>query len=498
MKKLAFFALVVGLVFFGCDTGNGTNEFVASTNETISNDVATLGLIGTSVASSNPSVATAEITASAKIKITSVSEGSAVITVSDALSHSATINISVAKTGSITIGAVVKYVAGTTGGNDNGTDNNNGNDNGTTGGNSNGTDNNSGNDNGTTGGNNNGNDNGTTGGNNNGNGNGDEFVASTNETISNDAATLGLTGTSVASSNSGVATAEITTSAKIKITSVSEGSAVITVSDASSHSATINISVAKTGSITIGAVVKYTAGNGENAQLPEPVGTNELNGKTYDNGFYIISFVADNTYTLDARWEELERYETGFYSWNMSQKTVLLTPDKIDRGFGLQNRSELRASLIEYYSDEGSGDLQLSPGTTLEQYIDMWIERDFALVAYTYEIEDSEITCFSIKITLPDNGTTIAGCAYTQKIVTELFDVHYLLSTTFDDALTTLTTAYGQPEPRDRAWEWYRKCDSILTESADYVILEFTTYNDMRLTKRESGGEPTTKGWILP
>jgi hypothetical protein len=120
MKKRAFFVLVAGLVFFGCDTGNDTNDFIASTNETISNDVTTLGLTGTSVSSDKPNVATAEITTSAKIKITSVSEGSAVITVSDASSHNATINISVAKTGSITIGTIAKYAAGngTTGGND--------------------------------------------------------------------------------------------------------------------------------------------------------------------------------------------------------------------------------------------------------------------------------------------------------------------------------------------------------------------------------------------
>jgi hypothetical protein len=110
MKKFALIAFVIGLVFFGCDTGNGSNEneFVASTDETVSNNMATLGLIGTSVSSSNSNVATAEITASAKIKITSVSEGTAVLTVSDS-SHKATIAVTVSKTGTITIGTIIKY-----------------------------------------------------------------------------------------------------------------------------------------------------------------------------------------------------------------------------------------------------------------------------------------------------------------------------------------------------------------------------------------------------
>jgi len=109
MKRIALIALVVGFVFFGCDADNTDgDEFTASTNETVLNDVATLGLIGTSVSSSNTSVTTAEIV-SAKIKITSVSEGTAVLTVSDASNHNATINVTVAKTGSITIGTIVKY-----------------------------------------------------------------------------------------------------------------------------------------------------------------------------------------------------------------------------------------------------------------------------------------------------------------------------------------------------------------------------------------------------
>jgi len=112
MKKNAIFGLLVFLLafgFIGCDNGNeNANEvFTSSTNETILNDINSLGLVGTSVSSSDVNIATAAIS-SVKIKITSVGEGSAVITVSES-SKNAAINITVSKTGSITIGTIIKY-----------------------------------------------------------------------------------------------------------------------------------------------------------------------------------------------------------------------------------------------------------------------------------------------------------------------------------------------------------------------------------------------------
>ena len=112
MKKNAFFGLLVILLafgFIGCDTNNGNDEeFVSSTNETISNDISSLGLIGTSAISSNENVATVVIS-SGKIKITSVGNGSAVITVSENIKN-ATIDITVSNTGSIKIGTITKYI----------------------------------------------------------------------------------------------------------------------------------------------------------------------------------------------------------------------------------------------------------------------------------------------------------------------------------------------------------------------------------------------------
>jgi len=246
MKRIALIALVVGFVFFSCDAENSTNgdEFTVSTNDSVSNDVATLGLVGTAVSSSNANVATVEIV-SGKIKITSVSEGSAVITVS-ASGNNAIINITVSKTGSITIGTIVKYASPSQ--------------------------------------------------------NGDEFTVSTNDSISNDVATLGLVGTAVSSSNTNIATVEIA-SGKIKITSVSEGSAVITVS-ASGNNAIINITVSKTGSITIGTIVKYASTtwvfkvetNGNSTYPAFPLSSVLSNGALKSNTTYIVN-ISGNTDT---------------------------------------------------------------------------------------------------------------------------------------------------------------------------------------------------------
>ena len=112
MKKTVFFGLlVIGLAFgfIGCDENNGGDEFISSTNDSTSNDVSTLGLIGTSVLSSNVNVVIVESPPAAKIKIISISEGSATIIVSEG-SNNATINVTVSKTGSIAIGTIVKYV----------------------------------------------------------------------------------------------------------------------------------------------------------------------------------------------------------------------------------------------------------------------------------------------------------------------------------------------------------------------------------------------------
>ena len=79
--------------------------------------------------------------------------------------------------------------------------------------------------------------------------------ASHTSNVTNDDATLGLTGTSVSSSDVAVATASIS-GGNVVITSVSAGTATITVTDASSHEATIAATVNATGAITT-SVTKY-------------------------------------------------------------------------------------------------------------------------------------------------------------------------------------------------------------------------------------------------
>jgi hypothetical protein len=113
MKGTLVFAfgvlLIFGLVFSACDTGtngSGGGGFVSQTY-TVKNDTATLGLVGTTAASNNSAIATAQIK-SGGIEITSKAEGSATITVS-ASSNVAGISISVSNTGSISVGTISKY-----------------------------------------------------------------------------------------------------------------------------------------------------------------------------------------------------------------------------------------------------------------------------------------------------------------------------------------------------------------------------------------------------
>jgi hypothetical protein len=97
------------------------------------------------------------------------------------------------------------------------------------------------------------------------------FVSSTDNAVSNDVSTLGIIGTVVSSSNTGVATVAIV-SGKISITSVSQGSAVISVKNASDHTATINVTVSGTGSIAIGTITKWTSNGNNEITLGELAG----------------------------------------------------------------------------------------------------------------------------------------------------------------------------------------------------------------------------------
>lgn len=82
------------------------------------------------------------------------------------------------------------------------------------------------------------------------------FTQTTDSTTKNDEATLGLVGTSAASSDEGIATAVIA-DGKIAITSVGAGTVTITVTDGI-HEATIAVIIEDEGAISIEAITKYT------------------------------------------------------------------------------------------------------------------------------------------------------------------------------------------------------------------------------------------------
>jgi formylglycine-generating enzyme required for sulfatase activity len=109
LGKKAFLLLAfAALLFTACENPGGGGGFTPQTNTSTANDAATLGFVGTSVTSSDTSIATVKIEGG-NIVITSVAEGSAVITVS-ADGMPATIPVTVADDGGITIGTITKGV----------------------------------------------------------------------------------------------------------------------------------------------------------------------------------------------------------------------------------------------------------------------------------------------------------------------------------------------------------------------------------------------------
>jgi len=194
-------------------------KYAAVTNNAITNDVATLGLVGITATSDTPGVAKVRIMDS-KIAITSVGAGTAVITVTDASAHTATIAVTVVANGAISIETITKYAASAP-----------------------------------------------------------TFAATTDSSTANTTGTLGLIGTGTpTSSASGVATATIT-GGNIVITSVSTGTATITVKDSSFNAATIAVTVSATGSISIGTITKYAAS--ATATISDLVGKAGDSGATF-------------------------------------------------------------------------------------------------------------------------------------------------------------------------------------------------------------------------
>lgn len=102
--------------------------------------------------------------------------------------------------------------------------------------------------------------------------------ASHTSNVTNDDATLGLTGTSVSSSDVAVATASIS-GGNVVITSVSAGTTTITVTDASSHEATIAATVNATGAITTN-VTKYVPAGGATTYTLEASNFDTITTKT--------------------------------------------------------------------------------------------------------------------------------------------------------------------------------------------------------------------------
>jgi hypothetical protein len=106
------FAALFSLAFTGCPSATDPTPspvFEEKIDDTLANDAATLGLVGTTVDSSDAKIAAAEITSKGKIKITSKAAGKAELSVIDA-GNKATIKVTVDSNGKIIIDEIAKYV----------------------------------------------------------------------------------------------------------------------------------------------------------------------------------------------------------------------------------------------------------------------------------------------------------------------------------------------------------------------------------------------------
>jgi hypothetical protein len=112
MKNKLFFSgligmmLIVGISIISC--GDEEESFSSKTDNSVANDVAALGLIGTSTVSGDPKIVTAEIT-DGKIAITSKGAGKTTVRViKDDNTSEAVISVTVSSDGTITIDTVLK------------------------------------------------------------------------------------------------------------------------------------------------------------------------------------------------------------------------------------------------------------------------------------------------------------------------------------------------------------------------------------------------------
>lgn len=104
-------------IVIGCDNNlfvktititKQADSFTASTNSDTANNLATLGLVGTTVTSSDATIATAEL-ADGKIKVTSVKAGAATVTVKNADEKTSEIPVTVKSSGEIEIRTIKKF-----------------------------------------------------------------------------------------------------------------------------------------------------------------------------------------------------------------------------------------------------------------------------------------------------------------------------------------------------------------------------------------------------
>jgi uncharacterized repeat protein (TIGR02543 family) len=234
---------------------------------------------------------------------------------------------------------------------------------------------------------------------------------------------------------------------------------------------------------------KWSSGSSELPELPESVGTNELSGKTYTNSRQKWEFGTDGTYTYyqykssQANWYE---YEQGNYSWDSDNQTIAILPERVLGDNELLTIDGYKAMYEQYFLDNNE-EIDYAE-------IDAAALMAFGLQSWSYTIESGTIISFVRNYTnlLEVTATTIGGCAYSETATSQLGGTHYLLSITYDAALSILTDRLGSPSSG-----WSLNSNSSLSNdwNIDWVILEDdVAYGSYRLIKCVSGAM-TVSGW---
>ena len=249
-------------------------------------------------------------------------------------------------------------------------------------------------------------------------------------------------------------------------------------------------------------------------QLPAPVGSDAIGGKTYYLGtqaFWKFNF-ADRTYQLASGGDWTDIYHTGKYTWNSEKKLVMLIPEMkmpIDDNYTpidgnedrLIDKDEFLTSFKGFLADRGITESNVSTlyGGKFKTLDDLYIavvNQNFGLQLYSYSTDNNGfITDFTRRLatTLEVNeiNKTIGGCPYSDTEIAHVGNKHYLLSIGYEAAKTQLSTFLGTNYWEGNSIQSGSSMSQIGNAVIGKVIFEdcviFNSYRLVRYVEYEDG-----------